>query len=79
MSNVLFTPIEVSPKDLWLDPNNPRLVDDFGNHEVVDDQSIGDKQIALEAKFSEAATTNDDFTSIKEVSCMQIFDKFTIT
>lgn len=59
MANNIFNQIKVTPDDLLLDPNNPRLVDDF---EKVEDKDVMKLQSELESKFSESKAGKDEFT-----------------
>ena len=63
----IFKQIKVTPEDLLLDPNNPRLVNDLNFTEKVEDKDIMKLQPKLEARFSESGTTGDEFTDIRDL------------
>ncbi len=67
MARNMFKPIKVTPDDLLLDPNNPRLVDDLHLNKKVDDKDVLKRQPGLEAKFSEAGRSGEDFTDIRDL------------
>ena len=67
MAKNIFKQIKVTPEDLLLDPNNPKLVNDLNFTEKVEDKDVMKLQPELEARFSESGTTGDEFTDIRDL------------
>ena len=70
----IFKPITVSPDDLILDPNNPRLVQDLRQSSKISDRDAMNSktQRAIENRFSERSDSkkksqSEDFTNIKDL------------
>ena len=70
----IFKPITVSPDDLILDPNNPRLVQDLRQSSKISDRDAMNSktQRAIENRFSEKSDSkkksqSEDFTNIKDL------------
>ena len=60
----MLKPKEVSPDSLLLDPNNPRLTQDFQDQGYIEDENAEDKQEALLSLFQKSG---DEFTDIEDL------------
>ena len=67
MAKNIFKQIKITPEDLLLDPNNPRLVNDLNFTDKVADKDVLKLQPDLEARFSESGTSGDEFTDIRDL------------
>jgi hypothetical protein len=66
-NNIIFSPATLTPEDLLLDPNNPRLVNNFEPQKKVADEDLLKAQGLLLRRFSEKVGAGDDFTDISEL------------
>ena len=60
----MLKPQNVSPRQLFLDPNNPRLFKDFSGTSEIADEDVADCQSELEGMFS---SSKSEFTNISDL------------
>jgi hypothetical protein len=68
MQNNYLKQISLSPEDLLLDPNNPRLVQKLAVSDKVADKDVLSHQDAIKAQFAKRGSSeSDEFTDISDL------------